>query len=96
MKKFKEGDIVQPCDGSYAVTINEDGLIEDIHGIQIIPRKFEIIGIDCDLPSRVSNQDERNNTILRALDNNQIVFIQQRMFNLAHRCNCCPSCGEKI
>ena len=96
MNKFKEGDIVKPHDGSYAVTINEDGRKEDIHGINIIPSKFEIIGIDCDLPARVSNPDERNNTILRALDNNQIVFIQSRMVTLVHRCDCCPSCGKEI
>ena len=98
MKIFKKGDIVKIHDGSYSQTITEEGRIEDTHGRQLTDRKFEVIATGCDLPGKTytAMSNERNNTILRALDNNQIIFIQSRMFTLAHRCDCCPNCGKEI
>ncbi len=97
MKRFKKGDIVKPHDGSYVIGLSEEGQLETVSGLSITDRKFEVIATKCQLPaSKSCVGKEVNNTILRALDNNQIIFIQSRMFTLDHRCDCCPSCGKEI
>ena len=97
MKRFKAGDIVVPHDGSYAMGISEEGKLETVNGIQIVKRNFEVLSSECDLPARDSIiGPQRNSIILRALDNNQIVFIQSGNIKLSHRCNCCPNCGKEV
>ena len=102
MTHFSKGDIVEPCDGSGVVAISEDGRLDyGVHGIHINRRKFEILATKCELPVKVcSGLDlknyDKNDLILRSLDNNQIIFITSTQVRLAHRCNTCPSCGEKI
>ena len=95
MSRLKKGDVVKPNDGSYVMELTiEDQLKQVFDGRTIIRRKFEVVAVDCDLPS--DNDDERNNTILRAIDNNQVIFIMADQLNLVHRCQSCPSCGQQL
>jgi hypothetical protein len=60
-------------------------------------REWEVLAVDCDLPVRTPDiMKNRNNTILRALDNNQVIFIRSEYLVLKHRCNACPNCGKDI
>ena len=98
MKRFTEGEIVEPFDGSYVLGIDSDGsLNHKIHGFNLVNRHFEVLASKCDLPSCDRNfPEERNDLILRALDNRQIIFIKSDQCKPVHQCSICPSCGEKI
>jgi hypothetical protein len=102
MTNFKAGDIVKPVDGSGVMGMSSSGHLDNtVHGIHINTREFEVIAAECELPIKVCSglslsHYGKNDLILRALDNNQVIFITSKQVKLAHRCKCCPNCGERI
>ena len=89
--------IVTIIDGSYNLTLCKRGL-ESVSGRKLMERSFEIICDGCDLPATSSGLSgkKRNNTIIRAIDDGEIVFIQERFLKPKHTCNKCPECGSEI
>jgi hypothetical protein len=102
MRGFKVGDIVAAYDGSGVMGLDEEGKLNNqIHGTCIFGRDFEVIAANCELPIRVCvgldlDGYAKNDLILRALDNNQVIFITSNQVKLKHRCNSCPSCGQEL
>ena len=94
---IKAGDIVKCTDGSYSYAIGKDGKLNG-NFRKIRDFKYEVIGANCRLPTRITihGGEGTNDTILRNLEDNEISFNQERFLMLAHRCNSCPNCGEKI
>lgn len=94
---MKTGDIVTVFDGSYSYAYR-NGKLDHSSGVELGNGSFEIIATKCDLPADNSfpASKERNNTVIRRLDDNLLVFIQERFLHLKHTCNICPHCGEKI
>ena len=102
MRGFKEGNIVRAVDGSGVMGLDEDGNLNDkISGTAIVERDFEVVATKCELPIRVCRSLDaagyaKNDLILRALDNNQVIFITSNQVKMKHRCNPCPTCGHKF
>jgi len=76
MSNYKKGDLVQVFDGSYTLTL-EDNEFRHARGLELTDREFEVLNTDLKLPS--VDEGEFNTTILKAKDNNQIVYIQEQM-----------------
>lgn len=77
MSNYKKGDLVQVFDGSYTLTV-EANQFRNARGTELTNREFEVMDTDLKLPS--SDEGKFNTTILKAKDNKQIVYIQERMF----------------
>jgi len=75
MSNYKKGDLVQVIDGSWSLAI-ENGEFRSSCGIELGRRDFEVIGTDLKLPS--TDDDQLNTIIIKAKDNNQIVYTQER------------------
>jgi len=78
MSIFKKGDLVQVIDGSYSLSI-DNGEFEHAWGINLRDREFEVINTDMKLPSTDEDKGQFNTMIIKAKDNGQIVFTQERM-----------------
>ena len=80
--KLNKGDIVRPFDGSYSLGIRGNGRFYARHGIDLKKHEFEVIATDCKLPAENSLseiagcQTKYNDTILRDVKSDEIVFIQ--------------------
>jgi len=77
MSNYNKGDMVQVVDGSYSLTI-KDGDFCRSYGIDLMNRDFEVLHTDLKLPAS-SSDDQFNTMIIKAKDNNQIVYTQERM-----------------
>jgi len=76
MSNYKNGDLVQVFDGSYSLTV-EANQFRHACGTELTNREFEVMYTDLKLPS--SDKGKFNTIIIKAKDNNQIVYIQERM-----------------
>ena len=93
----KVGEIVRVMDGSYSLEI-ADFTLKHVYGVDLQNEgKWSIIAINCDLPAdNIFNSNQRNNTIIKSLTHNRIVFIQERSLYSVHQCNKCPHCGAQL
>jgi hypothetical protein len=99
---FHVGDIVRPNDGSYSYAIKNGKLVPS-YGLNLTKRDFQIVSIGDRFPVNGTPLDSApNDTMLRALDNNQTVFISSNQIVIRHRCDeadvpkCdkCDKCGK--
>lgn len=75
MSNFNKGDIVEVFDGSWSLAV-EDNKFRHSFGREMFRRDFEVLYTGLVLPS--SDVDEVNNIIIKAKDNGQIIFTQER------------------
>ncbi|HEY8889812.1 MAG TPA: hypothetical protein VIM70_06120 [Clostridium sp.] len=75
MSEFNKGDMVRVIDGSYSLGI-ENGDFKHVWGMNLIGRDFKVLHTDLKLPS--TDDDQFNTIILRAMDDDQIVYTQER------------------
>jgi len=85
-----EKKIYRVIDGSYSLKIGVDDL-EHIYGIDMAYQDFEMLATDCDLPVSFGGLGQRNNCIIRHIEDGYIVFIQRRFL---HKIEICPCCGK--
>lgn len=90
MNFYPIGIKVEVFDGSWSKTF-EEGIIRDSHGIELANREFAIIA-DGKFPTG-KGADVKNNLILLASDNNQIVYIHSRLVKPYRQSVKCPRCG---
>jgi len=86
-----EKEIWRIVDGSYSLKIGTDGL-EHSYGINLIDRDFTLLAENCDLPADTESWciGERNNCIMRNVEDGTIVFIQKRFLHKVEpRYQCC-------
>ena len=79
MSEFNTGDIVRVIDGSYSLGI-VDGDFKHVWGMNLMGRDFKVLHTDLKLPS--TDDDQFNTIILRAIDDDQIVYTQDRFVRL--------------
>ena len=99
---MKVGEIVRVLDGSYTLEI-KDNKLEATSGTSLVAEgSFIIIATNCSLPGKTvrlywdKHAEERNDTIIKSISSDRIVFIQKRFLTSVHKCNICPNCGQKI
>ena len=84
---MKIGDEVNVRDGSYSKVLDSDSnVLKNGYVINLQHRLFNVIAVDgdfpaCDLSSRYCTVD-RNDIMLKAQDNGEIVFICSRFVSL--------------
>ncbi len=95
---WRVGDIVRVNDGSYSMMITPRGL-DHSYGARMTGRDYRVIAVQPGLPSEEA--DQPNDTMIQALDNGEVVFIQGDLCSLspnapAHGCRCsqCPYHGK--
>lgn len=72
---MKIGSKVKVIDGSWSLRL-DNKKFERSYGIQLAGREFEVLHTDMKLPS--TDDGTFNNTIIKDVNNNEIVFIQER------------------
>lgn len=96
---MKKGVIVRVIDASWSL-IAGDGRLYHPNIKNNSRELWEILATNCKLPisddSKILKKGEFNNTILRSLDSNRILFTQARFLTFVHHCRTCPHCGEII
>lgn len=76
MSLFNKGDMVRVHDGSWSLAI-ENNEFRHAFGVELNNRDFEVLHTDLKLPS--TDDDQFNTIIIKAKDNGQIVYTQDRM-----------------
>ena len=76
MSNYKKGDLVRVFDGSWTLAI-ENSAFRHAYGVELTGRDFEVLNTDLKLPS--TDDGQFNTMIIKAKDNGQIVYIQDRM-----------------
>ena len=87
---IKEGDIVKVEDGSYSITIKDDGDMCYIGGTYLTKENHKVVAFVNRLPTDAPSFNSQNDTIIFGLDTHRTTFIQQRFLIPV---NTCPNCG---
>jgi len=83
---MKKGDVVIVCDSSYSRVIKDNKLTcgpdDDRYTWENNRKKYVIIEIGCSFPN-TGAPNSFNNTVIRAIDSGEVVFIEKRFLCLA-------------
>lgn len=95
--KMEKGMLVRVFDGSYSLELCGTELKQSSGTVLIAEGVYQVIATNCVLPAGDSLCGKKtNDTIIISLGSGKIVFIQQRFLAIAHQCNTCPNCGQKL
>jgi len=93
---MKPGDIVSIFDGSYSLKVHRNKLVHSSGNELMSKGEFVILASDCALPASESicfDEKKVNDTVLKAVCDGTIVFIQERFLRLIRSSCKCPACG---